>query len=108
MLTIVMAGKCVGSVWCVLLIELGDVYSFGDGSNGQLGCGNKCLEGYSPQLLSWLNPMKIMHASCGEGHTALISGEVIDSTIKLGSSDNLCTYLLIINILFEESWYHCL
>jgi len=51
------------------------VFTFGDGANGQLGHGNKLLEVSEPCVMKWNQPTKIVQVSCGEGHTALISGE---------------------------------
>jgi len=50
------------------------VVTFGDGSNGQLGHGNKLLEISEPFALKWNQPTKIVQVSCGEGHTAFVSG----------------------------------
>jgi len=57
-----------------MFLEHGDVVTFGDGANGQLGHGNKLLEISEPYALKWNQPAKIVQVSCGEGHTAFISG----------------------------------
>lgn len=50
------------------------MFTFGDGANGQLGHGNKLLEISEPYAIKWNQPTKIVQVSCGEGHTALVSG----------------------------------
>jgi len=50
------------------------VLTFGDGANGQLGHGNKLLEISEPHAMKWNQPTKIVQVSCGEGHTAFVSG----------------------------------
>jgi len=72
----------------VLLIQLmfaesGDVFTFGDGANGQLGHGNKLLEISEPYSMKWNQPTKIVQASCGEGHTALVSGRRMSFLFQL-------------------------
>lgn len=67
-----------------LVSEHGDVYTFGDGSSGQLGCGNRTLEVFNPQLLTWSVPTKIVQVSCGEGHTGLVSGGKICILFHIG------------------------
>jgi len=59
----------------ILFLATGKVYTFGDGSNGQLGHGNLLLSTYSPHLMNGpIKATKIVFTSCGESHTALISG----------------------------------
>jgi len=55
-------------------VEHGEVFTFGDGANGQLGHGNKLLEISEPYAIKWNQPTKIVQVCCGEGHTALVSG----------------------------------
>ena len=50
------------------------MFTFGDGANGQLGHGNKLLEISEPYAIKWNQPTNIIQVSCGEGHTALVSG----------------------------------
>ena len=51
------------------------MYTFGDGSNGQLGHGNLVLSSNDPIAISWPNKTtRIVTVCCGEGHTAFISG----------------------------------
>jgi alpha-tubulin suppressor-like RCC1 family protein len=52
----------------------GRVYSFGDGSKGQLGNGSD-LQKSMPELVMTLKKIKIEKVSCGECHTAFISGK---------------------------------
>ena len=58
----------------VHILEHGEVFTFGDGANGQLGHGNKLLEISEPYAIKWNQPTNVVQVSCGEGHTALISG----------------------------------
>ena len=53
------------------------MYSFGDGSNGQLGHGTVQLNCTTPQQIIALKSHKIKWASCGENHTAAISGNFL-------------------------------
>ncbi|KAJ8316665.1 hypothetical protein KUTeg_005784, partial [Tegillarca granosa] len=62
--------SCGGS-HTVVLSESGKVYTFGDGSNGQLGHNTKILHSESPHQLSFKH--KVTHISCGENHTAIIT-----------------------------------
>ena len=57
-----------------LSLEHGEVVTFGDGANGQLGHGNKLLEISEPYVMKWNQPTKIVQVFCGEGHTAFVSG----------------------------------
>jgi len=57
-----------------MFVEHGQVFTFGDGANGQLGHGNKLLEISEPYAIKWNQPTKIVQVSCGEGHSAFISG----------------------------------
>ena len=52
----------------------GSVYTFGDGSNGQLGHGTTILVADTPQELSWGKNLKVKFAACGENTTSLITG----------------------------------
>ncbi|KAK3082491.1 hypothetical protein FSP39_012686 [Pinctada imbricata] len=61
---------CGGS-HTVVLAKSGKVYTFGDGSNGQLGHGNKILQSASPVPLHL--SQKVAHVACGENHTALVT-----------------------------------
>lgn len=53
--------------------ENGSVYTFGDGSSGQLGHGTQCLQISVPRKLNLKH--KVRYIACGENHTSLISGE---------------------------------
>ena len=50
------------------------MYSFGDGANGQLGHGTTVLQCSVPRRIEALKDIKIVHISCGENHSAVISG----------------------------------
>ena len=56
------------------VVDSGSVYTFGDGSNGQLGHGTTILIADTPQELSWGKNMRVSFASCGENSTALVTG----------------------------------
>ncbi|ELU07510.1 hypothetical protein CAPTEDRAFT_122289, partial [Capitella teleta] len=49
------------------------VYTFGNGSSGQLGHGNMLLQADTPHKIVWQKPTKVRSASCGENHTALVT-----------------------------------
>lgn len=55
------------------ILESGKVYTFGDGSNGQLGHNTRVLHSENPHELSF--KQKVTHLSCGENHTAIITGK---------------------------------
>jgi alpha-tubulin suppressor-like RCC1 family protein len=57
----------------VLVTVNGRVYSFGDGTKGQLGHGPDLLKS-TPKAVSSLKKVKIERVACGECHTAFISG----------------------------------
>ena len=58
-----------------VISENGNVYSFGDGANGQLGHGTHFLQISTPRKLN-IN-FKVKYASCGESHSSLISGKIL-------------------------------
>lgn len=60
----------------MVLTEVGHVYSFGLSTNGQLGLGTSVLSSRDPALITSLAdhfPGKLIHISCGENHTAVVS-----------------------------------
>ena len=57
------------------VVDTGRVYSFGNGSNGQLGHGTLCLQSSKPVQLGLPKSMKVKSAACGNSHTALVTGE---------------------------------
>ncbi|XP_044755139.1 RCC1 domain-containing protein 1, partial [Coccinella septempunctata] len=64
----------VGGVHCLLLDSQGNVYSFGNGSRGQLGLGT--LEDHSnPTQIEALAGIQIVAIACGTWHCAVISKE---------------------------------
>ena len=48
----------------------------GDGSHGQLGQGTLLQEINTPKLIEQLRNFKIVALSCGESHTAVVSGNL--------------------------------
>ncbi|XP_065296220.1 X-linked retinitis pigmentosa GTPase regulator-like [Dermacentor albipictus] len=64
--------SCGGTHTMALTAE-GKVYAFGDGRNGQLGLGNKTLQSNKPQLIPFVEGIKIAKVVCGESHTAFLS-----------------------------------
>jgi len=75
-------------------LEHGEVVTFGDGANGQLGHGNKLLEISEPYVLKWNQPTNIIQVSCGEGHTAFVSG--IDHFLLFYTSNIEFCYVIVI------------
>ena len=61
------------------LSESGNIYAFGQSSNGQLGLGTRTLETSIPLLITSLSDLsnngigKIIQISCGENHTSAVS-----------------------------------
>ena len=81
---------------CFAFVEHGEVFTFGDGANGQLGHGNKLLEVSEPYAIKWNQPTKIVQVSCGEGHTALVSGICCYLYFALLARIEFCCFILII------------
>lgn len=54
--------------------EDGALYTFGEGANGQLGHGTLVMQADEPRLVTSTNKHKLVSVSCGEAHTAVISG----------------------------------
>lgn len=50
------------------------VYTFGLGQFGQLGLGTFIFETSEPTVIEHIKDQKISYISCGENHTALITG----------------------------------
>jgi len=50
------------------------VYVFGLGQFGQLGLGTFIFETSEPKVIDNIKDQKISYISCGENHTALITG----------------------------------
>ena len=53
--------------------DLGTVYTFGDGTYGQLGHGDVILGSSSPREIQGLRKVKAVN--CGENHSAVIIGK---------------------------------
>ncbi|XP_070189606.1 X-linked retinitis pigmentosa GTPase regulator-like [Littorina saxatilis] len=62
--------SCGGS-HTAAVTENGQLYTFGDGPNGQLGLGVSVLESQSPSLVKL--PFKVSQVCCGENFTAIVS-----------------------------------
>ena len=65
------------------------MYTFGDGSNGQLGHGTTILIADTPQELSWGKNVRVSYASCGENSTALVTGLCI-------IAENITRYIALV------------
>ena len=65
-----------GAGHTVAVTNRGKVYSWGDSSQGQLGHGTMVQECPEPKLIDVLLHIKIVYVSCGDSHTALVSGKV--------------------------------
>lgn len=50
------------------------MYTFGQGQFGQLGLGTFTFETSKPKAIEYVKDHKISSVSCGENHTALITG----------------------------------
>lgn len=59
------------------------VYTFGLGQFGQLGLGTFLFETAEPRVIEPIKDQKIIYVSCGENHTALITGTDQISVIYL-------------------------
>ncbi len=57
--------------------ETGKLYSFGEGSNGQLGHGTTVLGTETPRQVTFpVKGVKVIRAVCGENHSAIVTGDV--------------------------------
>ena len=75
--TVICGGRC-----SLAVTSLGEVYSWGIGSNYQLGCGLDEEDVYSPTKMQGKNleGRKIISASSGGQHTALLVSQTAEST----------------------------
>lgn len=60
---------------CLLALPEEGVYTFGRGQYGQLGHGTFLFEVDLPKPLEHFSNSSIKHITCGENHTAVITGE---------------------------------
>ena len=83
----------------VVLSENGNVYVFGQSTNGQLGLGTRTLETFVPMKINALSEIansddhdnnRIIHISCGENHTAVVSRSGQLFTFGDGRHGKLC------------------
>jgi len=73
-LQIIIGSKIRTLLVCFAALDSGKVYTFGESTNGQLGHGNLAEDTYDPTIINWSSPTKVVQVSCGEGHTAVLSG----------------------------------
>ena len=90
--------SCGGDHTIVLSAD-GNVYSFGQSTNGQLGLGTRTLESLVPLKITSLSEIccnqdrtnnEIVHISCGENHTAVVSRSGQLFTFGDGRHGKLC------------------
>lgn len=74
----------------LVLTGLGQVFSFGQSPNGQLGLGTRLLESRSPALISALSGVRVANISSGENHSAVISESGQLYTFGDGRHGKLC------------------
>ena len=83
----------------IVLSENGNVYAFGQSTNGQLGLGTRTLETFVPLKISPLSEIsnndnqtnnRIVYISCGENHTAVVSSSGQLFTFGDGRHGKLC------------------
>ena len=70
----------IGAAHVALLTDDGDVFSYGDGSSGQLGLGADVSHADDPtRVTKVLDSVSIVHVACGAKHTAAVtsSGSLI-------------------------------
>ena len=65
-----------GARHTVAVTKQGHCYAWGDGNQGQLGHGTKLLEVNEPKQIDKLSGHKCISVSCGESHTAVITGRI--------------------------------
>ena len=79
-IVVVAAAAAAAAVVCTCMcwyLDNGEVFVFGDGMAGQLGLGSQSASDMlitQPTMLTSLKMHKIVALSCGDGHTAVISG----------------------------------
>ena len=62
-------------VFFVFNLKAGRVFTFGDGSKGQLGHGQDLQRVKYPEKVEFFDKIKIVKVFCGECHTAFLSGQ---------------------------------
>lgn len=60
----------------IVLSEKGHVYTFGNGASGQLGHGPDLLETNIPKRVARLEWTRCKWVSCGDCHTAIVTGKM--------------------------------
>lgn len=53
-----------------------ELYSFGRGEFGQLGLGTMMFVADAPVAVGHFRKGRVTHVTCGENHTALITGKI--------------------------------
>ena len=82
------------------MLDSGELYTWGYGSNGRLGHGDQGDQ-LVPLRVEGLKDVKIIHASCGGYHTAAVSGRFYSCTTgenslvlkKLGGIQRMANYI---------------
>ena len=82
--------KCNSGLWSSVDE---DVYTFGLGQYGQLGHGTFIFESRLPRHVEHFKRGRVSDVSCGENHTALITGALLIHSLYIIMFLNPCAFL---------------